>query len=596
MLQHETHRTASARTGERGAALITAVLISLLMLAAGSAFIMVAARSVKNSYGSTPETQAYYAAEAGAQAALNALRGHVQPVPLFNTASAAAAENKITFRQMEVTPDLSRWLTYNTAYSPKRVTLTPNYTQQTGMAYSLSVTDPDNTRTVITSVTGAFTAAAATSGGTVLYVGPTSGNTANLYGVTVTYTPPTTNPTTINLSGSKSFGTLSFTPFKASQFSYNTIADYYANGIDFNLTITQSAPSPATSAAPLTLVLKCKIRGVISPTASLHTARLVFPELSNNLGGVSYVRTTSLGTLEQPLPYAAATAIPASTVTAPNPYRLIVNVTGYGPSYAEKRLHLMVNRLGFSFTAPAAVTIRGSDSGGTMNYAIGDSAKYGYTGNDTAGGLGLPAFAVTNGQDYTKATTTINGGTQVTGTAQVRQVAPSTLDDFLKTAQGARDFVNAMREAAQADYWPAGSTGDANDRYFPAGTAPADFGANNLSATPNGLFTFVDGDAALPPAGGAGLLIVTGKLDMRGSAEFKGLILVLGQGEVIRNGGGGGTTLGSLVVAKFGDAGEFLAPTFDSNGSGNSDVNYNSKWVENALTRLGPRVVAVSEY
>jgi hypothetical protein len=106
----------------------------------------------------------------------------------------------------------------------------------------------------------------------------------------------------------------------------------------------------------------------------------------------------------------------------------------------------------------------------------------------------------------------------------------------------------------------------------------------------------VDGDVALPPAGGAGLLVVTGTLDMRGSAEFKGLILVLGQGEVLRNGGGGGTTLGSLVIAKFGATGDFLAPSFDSNGSGTSDVKYDSKWVENALTRLGPRVVGVSEY
>jgi hypothetical protein len=178
----------------------------------------------------------------------------------------------------------------------------------------------------------------------------------------------------------------------------------------------------------------------------------------------------------------------------------------------------------------------------------------------------------------------------------VQQVSPSNLDTFLRSAQDARDFLDTMRESAQGEYWPVGSTGAANDRYFPSGTAPADFGANNPTATPKGLFTFVDGDAALPPAGGAGLLIVTGTLDMRGSAEFKGIILVLGKGEVLRNGGGGGTTLGSIVVAKFGATGEFLAPTFDSNGSGNSDIKFDSKWVEAALTRVGPRVVGVSEY
>jgi hypothetical protein len=48
MLKHETPYPAAGRSHERGAALITAVLISMLLLAAGGAFIMVAARSVKN--------------------------------------------------------------------------------------------------------------------------------------------------------------------------------------------------------------------------------------------------------------------------------------------------------------------------------------------------------------------------------------------------------------------------------------------------------------------------------------------------------------------------------------------------------------------
>ena len=129
------------------------------------------------------------------------------------------------------------------------------------------------------------------------------------------------------------------------------------------------------------------------------------------------------------------------------------------------------------------------------------------------------------------------------------------------------------------------------DRYFPSGTSPGSYGDEF-----NILTTFVDGDAALPPAGGAGLLIVTGTLDMRGSAEFRGLILVLGDGVVLRKGGCNGTTLGSIVVATFGSTWDYLAPTFDSNGGGTSDVKYDSKWVSSALASSGPRVVAVSEY
>ena len=584
MLRHTNLYAVPARPRERGAALITVMLISMLLLAAGGAFIAVTARSVRNVYGSTPETQAYYAAEAGAQAALNVMRGQVQPVPLFNTTSATAAENKITLRQMESIPTLSRWLTYNTAYSPSRVTLTGGYTQQSGMAYNVSATDPDNTRTVIFGVAGTFPA---NGGNPSITIGTNNNNT-----VTITYAPPATNPATVDLSGTKPFGTLQFTPSKPTQFTTSTISDYYPQGIDFYLRITQSAPYPATSAAPLVLTVKCKLTGVISSTALLNTVTLTFPSLSNNLGGVSYARAANT----QALSYSATNSVAAPTVTAPDPYRLIIKVTGYGPSFAEKRLQMMVNRLSFDFTASAAVTVRGSDNGDTMTFAVGNSSQYTYTGNDNAGGLGLPAFAVTNGSDYTSASGAVSGNGQITGSSQVQNVSPSSLSSFLATAQGARDLVSAMREAAQGEYWPVGSTGAANDRYFPAGSAPADFGANNPAATPNGLFTFVDGDAALPPAGGAGLLVVTGTLDMRGSADYKGLILVLGRGEVIRNGGGNGVTLGSIVVAKFGDTGNFLAPTFDSNGSGTSDVKYDSKWVETALMRLGPRVVGVSEY
>ncbi len=365
------------------------------------------------------------------------------------------------------------------------MTLTGGYTPQSGMAYSISATDPDNARAVVFGVSGTFPAS---GGGSSITIGTNNTNT-----VTISYAPPATNPAAVDLSGTKPFGTLQFTPSKPTQFATSTISDYYATGIDFYLKITQSPPYPATSAAPLELTLKCKLTGVISSVALLNTVTLTFPTLSNNLGGVSYVRTANT----QALSYTATNSVTAPTVTAPDPYRLILKVTGYGPSYAEKRIQMMVNRLAFDFTAPAAVTIRGSDSGGSMTFAVGDSARYPYTGYDNAnaGALGLPAFAVTNGSDYSTAMGAV--GSQVTGSSQVQNVAASSLSSFLQTAQGARDLVSSLREAAQGEYWPVGSTGAANDRYFPSGTAPADFGTNNPSATPNGLFTFVDGGAAL---------------------------------------------------------------------------------------------------
>jgi hypothetical protein len=77
---------------------------------------------------------------------------------------------------------------------------------------------------------------------------------------------------------------------------------------------------------------------------------------------------------------------------------------------------------------------------------------------------------------------------------------------------------------------------------------------------------------------------VTGKLTMRGNADFKGVILVLGQGELERDGGGNGEILGGITIAKFGrTSGNFLAPSFTTNGGGNSNIQYDSASLANAL-------------
>src|SRR6188474_2901423 len=82
------------KEGERGIALITVLLFSVLLLTAGGALIMTTALSATNAIDATSETQAYYAAEAGMQATLATLRGNVAPNPLFDVYSPTAAANK----------------------------------------------------------------------------------------------------------------------------------------------------------------------------------------------------------------------------------------------------------------------------------------------------------------------------------------------------------------------------------------------------------------------------------------------------------------------------------------------------------------------
>src|SRR5215204_1028077 len=103
------------RAGERGAALVTMLLVSVLLLGAGVALSTTTMMSANNAVGSTAEMQAYYVAESGMQSALNVLRGNTKP--LVN------ADDRISFRTAIIpgisnggnagTLRLAGWLPYN---------------------------------------------------------------------------------------------------------------------------------------------------------------------------------------------------------------------------------------------------------------------------------------------------------------------------------------------------------------------------------------------------------------------------------------------------------------------------------------------------
>lgn len=142
------------RAGERGAALVTMLLISTLLLAAGGALIMTTATSTANTFDATAEIQAYYAAEAGMQAALNALRGNRAPSQVlsggrkmsFRVAVTAADSNAPT--DTSTTPRLSRWLTYESTNANARVVVSSSPSLKYDVTISLppgeSATDPAN--------------------------------------------------------------------------------------------------------------------------------------------------------------------------------------------------------------------------------------------------------------------------------------------------------------------------------------------------------------------------------------------------------------------------------------------------------------------
>jgi hypothetical protein len=269
------------------------------------------------------------------------------------------------------------------------------------------------------------------------------------------------------------------------------------------------------------------------------------------------------------------------------PSRIQVQSTGYGPNGSVKRMEMVVEKTSFDFDPKSMLVMRGSDSGAAMTFDIGDSAAKFYSGDDNAptGTTNLPTFGVTNAADYTVATDAITKGATVDATPQIQQLAIGDLPKWLQTADKAREFLNTMQVTARS-----------MGRYYTSFS-----GIAGTDAKPE--FTFVNGNATLD--GGSGLLIVTGNLVMNGNPTFHGIVLVVGEGTINRDGGGSGNVLGSIYVARFarswpsaenGLPHPFLAPIFHTDGGGTANLMYDSDWVQKAKDALGDIVRDVREY
>lgn len=411
--------TMTKNHSERGAALLTVLLLSTLLLAAGSTLLFVTTLSGRTAIDSTAEMQAYYAAEGGLQATLDVLRGNVSPNASMPSGSKINFRNAITLSasnfpgDSSTNPRLSGWLAYD--YTPAgatvadRVSLTPSYAPMNGMAFSVALSDPDNT-------------------------------------------PSGTEPT-----------------------------------------------------------------------------------------------------------------------------RLRLRVTGYGPKGALKKLELVVNRSSMDYSPVATIMMRSADDGTDMSFSTGNSAAKEYSGHDHGGsGAVLPAFGSTTNDDADIQEDAANKNTVANPISA--NIAMSNLPTWLQSASQARAFITAQKANAAGQ-----------GRYFTSFSG-------NSGSTASPALTFVDGDCSL--GGGAGLLIVTGSLTLSGNPSFEGLILVLGEGALHRNGGGNGNIYGAITIAKFDQngTGGFLAPSFTTNGGGNSTIQYDSVAIRKALNTMAPLVMGVREF
>jgi hypothetical protein len=285
------------------------------------------------------------------------------------------------------------------------------------------------------------------------------------------------------------------------------------------------------------------------------------------------------------------------------PDRLRIRVMGLGPKDSRKYMEIVVDRYTLDYPVNATVTLP-NGSGNPISFALGGSNVTSASGQDASGsGASIAAFAVSN-PDYNTTNNVIDGclpdGSHCSGSGP--NVTPG--DPLVLVDKNTPSFLQSVATARQFLYGTEGMMNRAinQGRYFTSGTAAISSAAGLGASNPDGVLTFVNGDLTLGPGNptGQGTLIVTGNLTLDGNFNFNGVIMVLGEGRVIRNGGGHGNIYGAMFVAKFARSGAdsdvFQAPTFDTSGGGTANIQYSSDAVDKAKTVGGHAIRGVREF
>jgi hypothetical protein len=285
------------------------------------------------------------------------------------------------------------------------------------------------------------------------------------------------------------------------------------------------------------------------------------------------------------------------------PDRLRIRVSGLGPRDSKKNMEVVVSRYTLEYAVNATVTLP-NGSADSMPFNLGGSNVTSTSGVDSCGsGTSIAAFGVSNG-DYNTTNNVIDGchadGTNCGGSGP--HVTPG--DPMVLGNSNTPSFLQSVANARLFLYGSEGMMNAAinQGRYFTSETAAKNSAAGLGASNPDGVLTFVDGDLTLGPGNptGQGTLIVTGNLTLNGNFNFNGVIMVLGAGRVYRSGGGNGNIFGAMFIARFSRTGAvtdaFQAPTFDTSGGGNSNIQYCTSAVDMAKAVGGHTIRGIREY
>lgn len=579
-----------------------ALLVTFLLLIASAGLLMEAASNTQNVTDATAETQAYNSAESGIQSAVNVLRGNVPPNPLFDTTKPASDPvNKISFVKAlrlstsNVSSDtssvarLSRWLGYSSSCADRVLLGSSTCDTNTNFAYSLAISDPDNTGSLVSFTTSGTIFDNDGSDISQITYG-SSGNT-----VRIKYYPTTV--TDLNVSSGAAN-----TNFGRFTFQVNGTGAAIPSFNRFEIVIRMTRPYVATRV----------IRGFIETNSSPYTVppKIIFDAQTFSLMGsvmtlnFPWGSPTNVSIIGPPQRYGYESNMSVGdnnivgSITSPEPTRLLLRSTGYGPRGAVKRLEAIIQKDFFNgLRAPATLTLVGPTSTTspvtTFNFNPGSSNVTVYSGDDTVSTDIIPPIGTTNGPNLDTVQASVDGqpphpfnGTVIGTPSDVSGEVP----DYLSNPAALDVAVRSLATVAQS-----------SGRFFPSGTNPSTFGDNTTGLG----ITFCDGNCVFTGNGG-GIMVVTGKLTLHGNFSFNGLIIVTGQDGVDRTGGGNGTIQGNIIVAPYtgsriedginpASSATFLSPQYDLSGGGNSTVVYNSNTVAGGLVAVSNFVLGVVE-
>lgn len=571
------------RESEKGAAMVMVLLVSFLLLIASAGILLEATMNTANISDATADQQAYNAAESGIQSALNVLRGNVKPNPLFNS-TASHADNQIDFKKAlknstsNLSSDaaseparLSRW---GMTYAPDRVKIGDT---AKGYAYKISLTDPDDTNSSLTYTTvspssGIYDAASATYS-----LSRTFGSGSS--SVKITYNPV---PTTV-LNVSSGAGTADLGNF---QVELGGASGTIPNDVRFQIVLTATKPYEGNRA----------LYGVIKAgtffSNAVSTVKYEFYSPAYELLG-SVITLAARSTVPGPVSANSGKTAFSGSMTQAEPRRILISSTGFGPRGARKQLEAMVQKNYFDgLTAPAALTMIGSSSG--FSFSPGNSNNVLYSGDDIASTINIPSIGVTN---TTNLTSVINNPPKTALNPPPTDVSIE-VPDWLSSPAKLDAQIRELYEIAVKSNRVFGSNG----------LTPPDLG----DVVKGQGITFIDGDSDFSGAGG-GILVCTGKLTLNGGVDFKGLIIITGEGGFERTGGGNGTLQGNTVIAPYAKSrmlqsggvlpadksgiatASFLGPKYKISGGGTSELRYNSSSVNNGLNGVNNIVLGIAE-